>query len=52
MWGRIEAGDGSFVADATVGTDQATAEIVINTTAILDGAPVQFGTSTIISGNN
>lgn len=50
-WARIEDSDGTFVADASVGTAGSGEDITLNAVTFVTGGPVNHVSATITGGN-
>lgn len=50
-WARIEDSDGTFVADASVGTTGSGEDITLNAVTFVTGGPVNHVSATITAGN-
>ena len=48
-WGRILDSDDTFVTDLSVGTSSA--DLIMNTTAVVTGGPIRIDSGTITEGN-
>lgn len=51
-WARMEDSDGNWVADMDVGESGSGAELILNTTDIVEGGPIRIDSSSITAGNS